>query len=94
MKFAISREGAEELRKLGNILQIEVAKIEDATDRLRDVVMGLAADFGEFEENLGDCISGMQALQVQIAEQIEGLVPLIECKADAIDEFVNSIKNS
>lgn len=89
MKIQISLEGAEELRNLSNVLQIEQAKIEDETTKLQTMIMGLSSDLGIYEEPIGDNIARMQAVLGQVSEQIEGLIPLIEVWADSIIEMVH-----
>lgn len=89
MKIQISLEGAEELRNLSNVLQIEQAKIEDETTKLQTMIMGLSSDLGIYEEPIGDNIARMQAVLGQVSEQIERLIPLIEVWADSIIEMVH-----
>ena len=89
MKIQISLEGAEELRNLSNVLQIEQAKIEDETTKLQTMIMGLSSDLGIYEEPIGDNIAMMQAVLGQVSEQIERLIPLIEVWADSIIEMVH-----
>ena len=87
-KFAISKEGADAMRKLAKDMNSLEAYIATASSTLTTTVAGLGDGLGVFEDKIAEVVAQVNSAQKTGEAAIETLSSAIEGKASQIESLL------